>query len=73
GADLKLRDDMLKSTPLGWACRWGQVELVRLYLSRGATVLETDAEPWASPIAWARKMNHRAIISLLEGGLDPRQ
>ncbi|MFZ0305019.1 MAG: hypothetical protein WAL75_20175, partial [Terracidiphilus sp.] len=73
GADLKLRDDMLKSTPLGWACRWGQVELVRLYLSRGATVLETDTEPWASPIAWARKMNHRAIISLLGDCLDPRQ
>jgi ankyrin repeat protein len=72
GASLKLRDDMLKSTPLGWACRWGQVELAKLYLSRGAPVLETDAEPWASPIAWARKMNHRAIISLLEGSLNPQ-
>jgi ankyrin repeat protein len=66
GASLKLRDEMLKSTPLGWACRWGWVELVKLYLSRGASVLEADAEPWASPIAWATKMNHPAIISLLE-------
>jgi hypothetical protein len=72
-ADLNLRDDILKSTPLGWACGWGQIELVRLYLSRGATVLETDAEPWASPTAWARKMNQRAIIASLEGSLDPKQ
>ena len=28
GARLNLRDDLLKSTPLGWACRWGQRELV---------------------------------------------
>jgi ankyrin repeat protein len=73
GANLKLRDDMLKSTPLGWACRWGQVELAKLYISRGAPVVETDAEPWASPIAWARKMNQRAIISLLEDSLEPKQ
>jgi hypothetical protein len=24
GARLDLRDDLLKSTPLGWACRWGR-------------------------------------------------
>jgi hypothetical protein len=26
GARLDIRDDLLKSTPLGWACRWGRVE-----------------------------------------------
>jgi ankyrin repeat protein len=66
GARLDLRDDLLKSTPLGWACRWGEQELVELLISRGAPVHETDAEPWASPIAWARKMNHAAILALLE-------
>jgi hypothetical protein len=30
GADLSLRDDLLKSTALGWACRWGHLELVEL-------------------------------------------
>ncbi|MGA7524889.1 MAG: hypothetical protein WBW84_20735 [Acidobacteriaceae bacterium] len=25
GARLDLRDDLLKSTPLGWACRWGRL------------------------------------------------
>jgi len=73
GASPRLRDDMLKSTPLGWACRWGRLELVELLIQRGAPVLELDAEPWASPIAWARKMDHRAIISLLEASLDPQQ
>jgi hypothetical protein len=27
GARVDVRDDVLKSTPLGWACRWGRVEL----------------------------------------------
>jgi len=67
GADLARRDDLLKSTPLGWACRWGQIELVKLLLSRGAPAHEPDAEPWATPIAWARKMNQNAILLLLEG------
>jgi ankyrin repeat protein len=45
GASLDKRDPLLKSTPLGWACRWGRGDLVRLYLSRGADVWELDAEP----------------------------
>lgn len=73
GANLTLRDDMLKSTPLGWACRWGQIKLAEMLIDRGAPVLEPDAEPWASPIAWARKMNHRAIISLIETRMNPKQ
>jgi hypothetical protein len=28
-------DESLKSTPLGWACRWGRVALVELLLARG--------------------------------------
>ena len=38
GARLDIRDDLLKSTPLGWACRWGHRELVELLLQRGAPV-----------------------------------
>jgi ankyrin repeat protein len=44
GASLTIRDSLLQSTPLGWACRWGCIELVRLYLERGADALEADAE-----------------------------
>jgi ankyrin repeat protein len=65
GASLTRRDSLLKSTPLGWACRWGRIELVRLYLERGADPVESDAEPWATPLAWATKGNHREIIELL--------
>jgi len=61
GARLDLRDDLLKSTPLGWACRWGRVELVEFLIARGAPVNESGAEPWATPLAWARKMGRAAI------------
>lgn len=65
GADLSLRDDLLQSTPLGWACRWGRKELVELLLQRGAQVQEVGAEPWTTPVAWATKMHHNAILALL--------
>jgi ankyrin repeat protein len=65
GARLDVRDNLLKSTPFGWACRWGRVELVKLLLERGADPVEPDAEPWATPRAWAEKMNHPAVLALL--------
>ncbi len=61
GARLDLRDDLLKSTPLGWACRWGRTEMADLLIARGAAFNEPDAEPWATPLAWARKMGHASI------------
>jgi ankyrin repeat protein len=67
GARLDLRDDLLESTPLGWACRWGRLEMVEVLIARGAPVEESDAEPWAMPIAWAKKMNHSKILGLLDG------
>jgi ankyrin repeat protein len=66
GADFTLRDDLLRSTPLGWAARWGHLEVVKLLLDRGAPAHEPDAEPWAQPLAWARRMNHPKIVALLE-------
>ena len=65
GARLDLRDDLLKSTPLGWACRWGRKELIELLIARGAPVNELDAEPWASPRAWAEKMKQDAVLAVL--------
>jgi len=65
GARLDVRDELLKSTPLGWACRWGRVEMVKLFLARGADPVEADAEPWATPLAWAEKMQRREIVALL--------
>ena len=65
GARLDLRDDLLKSTPLGWACRWGRPKLAELLIQRGAPVHELDAEPWATPAAWAEKMNHQDVATIL--------
>ena len=65
GGRLDFRDNLLKSTPLGWACRWGRIELVRLFLERGADPIEADAEPWTTPRAWAEKMNHAHVLAVL--------
>jgi ankyrin repeat protein len=65
GASIGVRDDLLRSTPLGWACRWGRIELVALLLERGADPIEADAEPWATPRAWAQKMRHDDVLALL--------
>jgi ankyrin repeat protein len=65
GAHTDYRDDILKSTPLGWACRWGRIKLVRLLMEHGAVPEEKDAETWAQPLAWARKMGHNEIVSVL--------
>ena len=68
GARLDVRDYLLESTPLGWACRWQRPELVRLFLERGADPLEADAPEWARPMAWATRNGHRAILELLRQG-----
>ncbi len=68
GARLDLRDHLLQSTPLGWACRWGRSELVEMFRSRGAPANEPDAVPWATPLAWAKKMGHREIEARLRAG-----
>ena len=65
GARLDVRDNVLKSTPLGWACRSGRMELVQLFLARGADPVEADAEPWATPRAWAEKMDHPEVLAVL--------
>ncbi len=70
GARMDLRDDLLKSTPLGWACRWGRQELVRLFLDRGTDAVEADADPWATPLAWAEKMGHDAVLAILREAIS---
>jgi ankyrin repeat protein len=65
GARVDLRDDLFRSTPLGWAARWGRREMVEALLGRGAPANEPAAEPWATPLAWAAKRGHAEIAELL--------
>jgi hypothetical protein len=65
GARMDVRDELLRSTPLGWACRWGRRPMVELLIARGAPVVEADAEAWATPLAWAEKMGHAEIGAIL--------
>jgi len=67
GARLDVRDGLLRSTSLGWACRWGRAGMAELLLARGAPADEPDAEVWATPLAWAEKMGHAGIVALLRG------
>ena len=66
GARMDVRDELLRSTPLGWACRWGRLEVAKLMLDRGADPVEPDAESWATPQAWAEKAGHQAIVVALQ-------
>jgi ankyrin repeat protein len=68
GARMDVRDDVLRSTPLGWACRWGRTAMVRVLLDRGADPVEADAEEWARPRAWAEKMGRTEVLEMLRAG-----
>jgi ankyrin repeat protein len=65
GARMDVRDDILKSTPLAWACRWGRAGVTRVLLERGADPVEADSEPWARPRAWAEKMGRIGVLAVL--------
>jgi ankyrin repeat protein len=60
GADIDAVDEEYRSTPLGYASRWGRKEMVAFLLERGADVNKSGA-PWATPLAWARKKGHADI------------
>ncbi|MEX0778083.1 MAG: ankyrin repeat domain-containing protein [Phycisphaeraceae bacterium] len=65
GADPALRDELLCSTAMGWAARYGRTELVKLLIDRGIAANEPEAQPWATPLAWAMKMGHEPIAVML--------
>jgi ankyrin repeat protein len=65
GADPALRDEMLCASALGWACRYGRLELVRLLLAHGVPVEEPDTPTWAQPRAHATRHGFTEILTLL--------
>jgi ankyrin repeat protein len=67
GARVDGRDELLRSTPLGWACRWGRADLARVLLEHGADPLERGGEAWSRPRAWAETMHRQAVLTVLAG------
>lgn len=65
GANLSARDDDLCSTPLGWAAKFGQREMVEFLLSCGCAPWLPEDPPWATPLAWAERRGHEQIATLL--------
>ncbi len=64
GADLNPVDEAYQSTPLGLAVRWGNSEMVKFLLEKGADPNQSGAE-WSTPIAWARSKGREEIEQLL--------
>jgi uncharacterized protein len=64
GADVNAIDEEFRSTPLGYAARFGRPEIARLLLDRGADPNLASA-PWATPLEWARRKGHGPIEELL--------
>ncbi len=65
GANISLRDEEYRSTPLAWAARTNALELAALLLAENAPTNLPDDEPWATPLAWAERRGHAAMSTLL--------
>jgi ankyrin repeat protein len=65
GAELNVRDDEMRSTPLAWAAKSGKAEMVEFLLHRGAKQSLHDDPEWATPLAWATRRGHESVVSIL--------
>jgi ankyrin repeat protein len=66
GAELDAIDEEYRSTPLGWAAKFGQTEMVRFLLDKEANPHLPAEEAWAQPLAWAERKGHADIAMLLK-------
>lgn len=64
GACINPVEKEYQSTPLGLAARWGQTEMVKYLLEKGADRNKCGA-PWSTPLAWAKAKGHTEIEKLL--------
>jgi ankyrin repeat protein len=65
GADLHARDEDIRSTPLGWAAKFGRLAMLELLLRHGAMPRLPDDPPWAVPLEWAVRRGHREVADRL--------
>ena len=64
GAMINPMDEEYSSTPLGFAARWGHVEMVKFLLENGADPNLSGAV-WSTPLTWARKKGFKEIEYIL--------
>jgi ankyrin repeat protein len=64
GAHMNAVDEEYRSTPLGMAARWGQLDMVEYLLKQGADPNLSGAS-WSTPIEWARKKENAEIEQIL--------
>jgi ankyrin repeat protein len=55
GADINAIESEWCSTPLGWAAKEGQTEMMDWLISKGADPNLPLDEPWARPAEWIRR------------------
>jgi ankyrin repeat protein len=66
GADINSIETEWYSTPLGWAARHGQKDMVEWLLKKGADPTQPENELWALPLAWAERRGYKEIAELLK-------
>ena len=66
GADINSIETEWCSTPLGWAARFGQKDMVEWLMKKGADPAQPENELWARPLAWAQRRGHKEIAGLLK-------
>ena len=59
-----MRVDEYYATPLGWAARWEQKQMVEFLLAHGADP-NLAREAWAKPLAWAEAKGNTEIAKIL--------
>jgi ankyrin repeat protein len=65
GANISAKEEVYRSTPLGFAARNNMPDMVEFLLSRGAPTNLPDDEPWSTPLAWSERRGHVEIAQIL--------
>jgi ankyrin repeat protein len=73
GAALSPREEEYNSTPLAWAARNNNREMLEFLLARGAPITLPDDKPWSTPLAWALRRGHTGIAALLTERSSPEK